>query len=109
VVRRNDGGQIHRKHDPGSRRDFYYLMSYRKSDPASRNVHRWSVTPASVDRAYHKIWGWVKSSAPTATSWGRGKAWGIVEITKGKLTYQLGGSLPLNDFCKTNGAARYPI
>jgi hypothetical protein len=50
-----------------------------------------------VGRAYHKIRGWVKGIAPTATSWGLGGAYGIVEVTICKAAYQFGRSLPLND------------
>ena len=56
--------------------------------------------PASVDRAYHKTWGWVKKNAPTATSWGWGKVEGIGEKTRCKLAYQFRGSLVNNDMRK---------
>jgi hypothetical protein len=67
------------------------------SQPVDMDVYIWSPGPHSVDRGYHKILGWVKRNAPTATSWGRGEAYGIVEITKGKLTYHICRSLPCND------------
>jgi hypothetical protein len=60
---------------------FRIVMRYLKADRAGRNVYLSSPAPASVDRAYHKSWGWVKMNAPTATSWGRGEAYGIVEKT----------------------------
>ena len=46
---------------------------------------------------YHKIRGWVKRFTPTATSWGRGDAYGIAEQTIYKLVYQFGRSLACND------------
>ena len=75
-------------------------MSYVKAEPASKNVHLWSPAPASVNRAYHKIWGWVKRNAPTAIYWGGGEAYGIVEQTICKVAYQCGRSLPSNDLAK---------
>jgi hypothetical protein len=36
------------------------MMRYVKPDPAARDVHIWSPTPLSVNRAYHKILGVVK-------------------------------------------------
>ena len=73
------------------------MMSYLNSDPADMDVYLSSSAPASVDRGYHKIWGAVKKSAPTVTSWGRGEAYGIVEETICKVAYQFGRSLPSND------------
>jgi len=46
---------------------------------------------------YHKIWGWVKKDAPTATSWGGDDQDGIAEMTIYKLAYRLGGCLLSND------------
>jgi hypothetical protein len=50
-----------------------------------------------VDRAYHKIRGSVKKFASTATSWGRGEAYEVVEKMIGKLLYCLAGILHNND------------
>jgi len=46
-----------------------------------------------VNRAYHKIWRWVKRKAPTAICWGRGEAYRTVEGTRCKLPYR---------FCRTS-------
>ena len=73
------------------------VMRKVNSDAASSHVYLWSPAPDSVNRAYHRIWGWVKMNTPTATSWGWGGADGIVEMTKGKLTYHFGRSLHRND------------
>ena len=43
--------------------------------------------------ADHKILGPVKSDSPTATSWGRGEAYRIVEETICKPPYRFGRSL----------------
>jgi len=72
-------------------------MSYLNSEPASGDVYRSSPAPASVNRGYHKIRGSVKGIAPTAISWGLGKAEGIGEMTICKLADQFGRSLPSND------------
>jgi hypothetical protein len=48
-------------------------------------------------RDLHKILRPVKRNAPTATSWGWGEAYEIVEMTKGKLSYEFRGSLGNND------------
>ena len=60
------------------------------AERAGVDVHLSSMTPTSVNQGYHKTWGWVKRTAPTATSWGWGGADGIVELTKGKLSDQFG-------------------
>ena len=73
------------------------VMRYVKAEPASSDVHLWSSGPGSVLSGYHKVREWVKGHASTATSWGWGDADGIVEMTKGKLTYHFGRSLPSND------------
>jgi len=41
--------------------------------------------PASVNRAYHRIWGWVKSKRPDRNILGLGGAYEIVEKMKGEL------------------------
>jgi len=66
-------------------------------DSANRVVYLWSPAPASVPAGYHKILGGVKRNDPTATSWGQGRACGIVEETICKAAYQLCRSLPYND------------
>jgi len=73
------------------------VMRKLNSDPTRRDVYLWSPAPDSVPPGYHKIWGWVKRNAPSATSWGRGKTDGIEEKTIGKLSYEFRRSLPLND------------
>ena len=45
-----------------------YVMRNVNSEPASTDVHLWSAARASVNRAYHRIWGWVKGIAPTVRS-----------------------------------------
>ena len=74
-------------------------MRYVNADPARGNVYLWSRAPLSVDRAYHRIWGWVKSNAPSATSWGQGGAYAIVQKTIGKLSHQFCRSVLCNDEC----------
>jgi hypothetical protein len=64
-------------------------MSYVKSEPTRRELHIWSPARVSVGRAYHEIWSWVKRTAPTSTSWGRGETSGIAEKTVCKAAYQL--------------------
>jgi hypothetical protein len=56
-----------------------------------------------VGRAYHKIWGWVKKHASTATSWGQGEIYAIVEKTICKVGYQFCRSLPSNDLSEIGG------
>jgi hypothetical protein len=48
-------------------------------ESVSVDPYGWTVTPASMDRAFHKILGWVKRNAPTATFWGPGKTDGTGE------------------------------
>jgi hypothetical protein len=74
-----------------------FVMRNLNSDPASRNVHLWSPAPALVPPGYHKILGAVKRNAPTATSWGQGKGYEIVEKMKGKLLDYSAGILHNND------------
>ena len=73
------------------------------------SVYISSPAPVSVNRAYHEIWGAVKRKAPTATSRGRGETYGIVEMTKGKLTYHFGRSLPSNDRDKRGTTGRHRV
>jgi len=72
-------------------------MSNLNSESASRDVYISSPLPASVDRGYHRIWGWVKKYDPTTTFWAWGGAYEIVEKMKGKLAYWGSRSLPSND------------
>ena len=74
-----------------------FVMTKVKSEPGSSDVYLWSPAPDSVDRAYHRIWGRVKSNAPTVTFWGRVGAYGIAEEAICKVVYQFGGSLGNND------------
>jgi hypothetical protein len=67
------------------------------SDSASMNVYLWSLPPVSAPPSYHKILGAVKTETTTATSWGWGRIYGIVEMTKGKLLYCPAGILHNND------------
>jgi len=55
------------------------VMRKLNPEPSRRNVHISSPAPVSVPPGYHKIPGAVKRSAPTATSWGWGGAYEIVE------------------------------
>ena len=77
------------------------MMRKIEADSAGGIVYLWSPAPASVRRACHKIRGWVKRSAPTATFWGQGKTDGMREKTRCKLAYQVSGSLVNNDKRKT--------
>jgi hypothetical protein len=61
------------------------------------NVYLWSLPPVSAPPSYHKILGAVKTETTTATSWGWGRIYGIVEMTKGKLLYCPAGILHNND------------
>jgi len=63
------------------------------SEPASSDVHLWSAVPDSVPPGYHKIRGWVKRNALTATFWGGDEAYVIVEMTICKLSYEFRRSL----------------
>jgi hypothetical protein len=73
------------------------LMRKVNSDSASMNVYLWSLPPVSAPPSYHKILGAVKTETTTATSWGWGRIYGIVEMTKGKLLYCPAGILHNND------------
>jgi hypothetical protein len=86
-----------------------YVMSYLNAEPARRDVYLLSSAPASVGGGYHKIRGSVKKGAPTATSWGRGGAYGIVEMTKGKLIYQFPGSLLCKDIRNVEAQRQRPV
>jgi hypothetical protein len=72
-------------------------MRYMNHDRGRRNIHISSSAPDLVDRGYHRIWGSVKRIVPTAIPWGSGDGDEIVEKMKGKLSYQLSGSLLRND------------
>ena len=72
-------------------------MRYTKSDRAGGDVHLSAMAPTSMDRAYHKVWEWVKGIAPTATSWGWGETDEIVEKTICKISHEFPGSLLCND------------
>jgi hypothetical protein len=74
-----------------------FVMRKVKSHWPAGDVYLSTSALTSMDRAYHKIWGWVKSSGPTATSWGWGEAYEIVEKMKGKLLYRSAGLLHNND------------
>jgi len=73
------------------------MMSYLNSEPAGVDVYLSSPAPASVNRGYHRIQGWVKRNAPTATFGAGAKPTGWAKRTIYKLPYQLRGSLSLND------------
>ncbi len=76
------------------------VMSCPKPDPAGEPVRLSSPAPASVPPGHHEILRLVKRNAPTATSWARSEAYGIVEETIGKAPYQCGRSLRPNDKAK---------
>jgi hypothetical protein len=40
------------------------VMRNLNAEPTSSDVYLWSPAPHSIDRAFHKIWGWVKRSGP---------------------------------------------
>jgi hypothetical protein len=46
----------------------YHPMRYVKSYRCAGHLYILSPAPVSVDRAYHKVWAWVKGIAPTALS-----------------------------------------
>src|SRR5512139_1264269 len=67
-----------------------FVMRKVKSHWPAGDVYLSSSVPASVDRGYHRIWGWVKEDGPTTTSWGWGDEEGIPEKTICKAVYQFG-------------------
>ena len=79
------------------------------SDPTRRDVYLWSPARAAVVPGYHKIWERVKRIAPSPTSWGRGRIYGTLEETIGKLADHFGRSLPSNDVTPALGCGRSGI
>jgi hypothetical protein len=84
-------------------------MRYVNAEPARRDVYIWSPGSVALNRAYHKIWGWVKRNAPTATSWGRGRIYGIAEMTICKVAYEFRRSLLSNDSPKRTALRGTPL
>jgi hypothetical protein len=72
----------------------YSVMREVNFDSPNRTVYLWSPARASVDRDYHRIWGWVKRNAPSATSWGRGGAYQAGGETICKAPSRFGRTLP---------------
>ena len=82
------------------------MMSELNSEPASGDDYISSSAPASVRLGYHKMLEAVKRIAPTATSWGRGRIYGIAEETICKAPHQFGRSLGNNDKGQSENALR---
>jgi hypothetical protein len=69
------------------------------ADCASGQVYLSSPALASVTRAYHRIWAWVKKDAPTAISGVGARPTESAKMTVTKLAYRFTGSLGNNDHC----------